>query len=399
MTTEPRVLYVLKRFPQLSQTFVIRELLELQRMGATLGVDSLGPAATNLRHPELDELHVPVRYVTRRPSWRSPGVLATHARLAVRRPHAWLPLALRSRRGDRRRFLQAGLVAERIRREGWTHVHAHFASAAAEVARDAAHLAGVTYTVTAHAKDIFHEQHAPHLETRLARAAAVVTVTRFNVAHLTSRLPAVPVVHVANGVPLGPDGGGSPDGPVLCVARMVDKKGIDVLLGAVALLADELPELRVELVGDGELRADLESMAGLLGIASRCTFRGSLDSAGVAAAMDGCSMLVLPCRITPDGDRDGLPTVLAEAMARAVPVISTELVGIPELVRHGETGLLVPPDDTEALAVAIEKLWRDRDAARELGRAGRAAVAAELDPARSAVELGAVFRAAVAGAR
>lgn len=393
-----RVLYVLKRFPQLSQTFVVRELVELERLGVITGIDALGPSSSGLRHRDVDAVRAPVRVLPRRPAWTTSGVAGAHLRLAIRRPVTWLRAWRRSRHHDRRRFLQAGLVAERARREGYQHLHAHFASAAAEVARDAAALAGITYSVTAHAKDIFHHDHVPHVARRLGAAAAVVTVSEFNVVDLTARLPGTPVVHIPNGIPRAEPRPESLDGPVLCVGRLVEKKGVDTLLRAVAELRDVLPELRLEIVGDGDLRSELTALADRLGLADRCRFVGALDSEGVAAAMDRCSMLALPCRIGADGDRDGLPTVLGEAMARGVPVISTDLVGIPELVRDGDTGVLVPPDDPVALAAAIEKLWRDATWATRLGAAGREHVRRALDPERSAVALATVFGAAIAGA-
>ncbi len=394
-----RVLYVLKRFPQLSQTFVVRELVELEQLGVTIGIDALGPSSTGLRHRDADDVRASVRVLPRRPGWTTVGVARAHARLAIRRPVTWVRAWRESRRHDRRRFLQAGLVAERARREGYRHIHAHFASAAAEVARDAAALAGITYSVTAHAKDIFHCDHVAHVPRRLGAAAAVVTVSEFNVVNLMTRLPGTPVVHVPNGIPAAEPRLDSVDGPVLCVGRLVDKKGIDVLLRAFAELGEVLPELRLEIVGEGELRTELQALAGDLGLGDRCRFLGALDSDGVAAAMDRSSMLALPCRIGADGDRDGLPTVLGEAMARGVPVISTDLVGIPELIRDGDTGVLVPPDDPIALAGAIEKLWRDAAWAARLGAAGRDHVRRVLDPRRSAVALATVFGAAVAGAR
>jgi glycosyltransferase involved in cell wall biosynthesis len=394
-----RVLYVLKRYPQLSQTFVLRELLEVERAGVEVGIEALGPQASGPEHPEVGDVRATVRYLPRRPKLRDRGARGVHVRLALRHPVRWVRTARAARRqGDWRRFVQAGLVAERVRREGWTHLHAHFATAAAEVARDAAALAGCTFTVTAHAKDIYHHSHAPHLARRVRGAAAVITVSDFNVGHLRATLPGARLVHVPNGVGLEQRAPLPADGPLLCVARLVAKKGVDTLLRAVAQLADRDPDLRLEIAGDGELSDDLHRLADELDVGDRVRFLGSLSSQQIDAAYRRASMFVLPCRIDDDGDRDGMPTVILEAMARGVPVVSTDVIGIPEVVRHGTTGLLVPPDDPTRLAAAIETLRTDPEGARELGRAARALVAEKFDPQRSAELLREVFTRAVHGA-
>lgn len=394
VTAVPKVLYVLKRYPQLSQTFVVRELLELEAIGVDVAIDALGPQSSGPQHPEIQRVRAEVRYLPRRPALRDPGVRGVHLRLALRRPLVWTRLALAARHGDRRRFAQAGLVADRARREGRTHLHAHFATAAADVARDAAALAGITFSVTAHAKDVFHHEHAPHLPRRVHGASAVVTVSAFNERHLHEVLPGTPVVHVPNGVALADHTGSTPGGPVLCVARLVAKKGVDTLLEALALLGDRTQQLRLEIAGDGELRGELEERVQHLGLTDRVTFLGSVSSVEVQAAYRRASVLALPCRIDADGDRDGMPTVILEAMAAGLPVVSTDVIGIPEVVRDGSTGLLVPPDDPAALAAAIERLWSDPALACALGDRGRELVAERFAPRRSAVALARVFAAA-----
>lgn len=395
-----RVLYVLKRFPRLSETFVLRELLELEACGEHVLVDALLPPEDGPRHADLARLRAPVRYLPRRPHLRQPGVARVHLRVGLRCPRRWSRLALDARRaGTWWRFVQAGLVADRARRHGARHLHAHFATAAAEVARDAAALAGLPFSVTAHAKDVFQADHAARLAHRVAGAAAVVTVSEFNVRHLRAVLPGTRVLHVPNGVPL-PDPVPLPaDGPLLCVSRLVAKKGVDVLVEACALLSHELPDLVVEVVGGGPLADDLARLATRRGLSGRVRFLGPRSWDEVEAALARCSMFVLPCRVAADGDRDGMPTAIVEAMARGRPVISTEVVGIPEVVRHGRTGLLVAPDDAPALAAAVLKLAHDPAFARELGAAGRALVAERFDPRHSALRLRSAFGAGATGGR
>ncbi|MEZ5255649.1 MAG: glycosyltransferase family 4 protein [Ilumatobacteraceae bacterium] len=286
-------------------------------------------------------------------------------------------------------------MAHRLEREGFDHVHCHFATAACEVARPAA-LAGRSFTVTAHAKDIFHEDNAPLLSERTLGAAGVVTVSRYNVDHLRTALPGLAIHHVPNGLPLPDVCGVTPGGPVLCVARLVPKKAIDVLLHAIARCRDDV---RLELVGDGPQRDELEALANELGIADCVVFAGARSSDEVDAAYRRCSMVVLPCRIDAAGDRDGTPTVLVEAMGRGLPVISSDIVGLAEIVQHGITGLLTPAEDPAALAVAIEHLATDGELAARLGAAGRRLVADQFSPARSAELLCRLFQRAAISSR
>lgn len=392
------VLYVLKRFPRLSETFVLRELLALEARGERVLIDALLPPEEGPRHPELARLRAPVRLLPRHPRLRDPAVARAHLRVARHVPRRWLAMALRSRSDQEawRRFLQAGLSAARIRDEGVRHVHAHFATAAAVVARDAGALSDVPVTVTAHAKDVFHQDNAPLLAGRLRGVGAVVTVTEHNAVHLRRVLPGMAVHVVRNGVPLAAPrtGTGSRPAPLLCVSRLVPKKGIDCLLSAVALLAPQRPDLCLEVIGSGPLDAALHRQAEELGIGNRVDFRGPLPSTDVQEALNRCAVLVLPCRVDESGDRDGLPTVLLEALACATPVVTTRILGLPELVRHGETGLLVAPDDPVGLAGAIATLLDDPVRAAALGAAGRRLVARLHDCDESAGQLQGVWAAA-----
>jgi colanic acid/amylovoran biosynthesis glycosyltransferase len=257
--------------------------------------------------------------------------------------------------------------------------------------RHAAALAGIPFTVTAHAKDIYTDENAARLGERVAAAATVVTVSEHNRTHLSSVLPTSRVVVVRNGVPFAAAAMPRSDGPILCVARLVEKKGIDLLLEAVAALAPDRPGLRLEIIGGGPLDGGLQALAQRLGIGERVDFRGPQSPVEVESAYERCAMVVLPCRIGTDGDRDGLPTVLAEALARGLPVVTTDVVGIGELVEHRKTGLLVPPEDPTTLASAIAELLDNPTLGRLLGAAGRARVCCDYDLAGNARALARVF--------
>jgi glycosyltransferase involved in cell wall biosynthesis len=390
------VLYTLKRFPRLSETFVLREILSLEALGERILIDSLLVPEEGPRHQDVDRLQAEVRYLPRRPRLRDGPVVRAHLGLAVRAPVLWGRLALRARRAATwRRFLQAGLVADRARRSGVRHIHAHFLTAAAEVARDASILTGIPVSVTAHAKDIFQADNAPLVRSRSHGTSALITVSDYNARHLRELIGnELRIYCVRNGVAVAPTGVDRPDGPVLCVARLVPKKGVDVLIEATALLRPKLPDLRVEVIGGGRMEEPLRCHAEALGLLGQIRFLGPQAWDEVEAAFRRCSMVVLACRVAEDGDRDGMPTALTEALARGLPVVSTDVAGIGELVRNGDTGLLVPPEDPAALADAIELLRRDRELAGRLGQAGRELVADRFDPEQSARLLLGVFERA-----
>ncbi len=385
------VLYVLNRFGRLSETFILTEIAALEARGERVLVDALKPPEDGPRHCEAADLKAQVRYLPPKPSWRDRPIAQAHVRWVLRNPVRWGVVAWSARRnGTWRQFLQAGLVAQRVRAEHARHIHAHFASRSAEVARDAAALAGVPYSVTAHAYDIYRHDNAPLLAARTEGASAVITVSQHNVDHLRSVLPVAARVRlVPNGMPLPHDAHGpSASILLLCVSRLVAKKGVDVLLQALA----QLPaDVSLEIIGAGPLDVELQALAADLGLGARVRFLGSQDSAGVNAAYRRAFAVVLAPRVAPNGDRDGLPTVFLEALARGLPVISTDVVGVSELVKHERTGLLVPPEDPAAFAQAVRRLQADPDGARRMGRDGRRWVEEHYDPARSAGLLSALM--------
>jgi colanic acid/amylovoran biosynthesis glycosyltransferase len=361
-TVPLRVLYVLKRFPRLSETFILAEMLRLEQEGVEIGVESIKAAEIGSRHPEVSDLRAELRYL---PSSGSQSV--------------------------------ATMIANRARTEQFQHIHAHFATSAAETAIAAGQLAALPVTVTCHAKDIFHTDYASTLPARLAGVSGLVTVSDYNRRHLLAEVPGVPVHLVYNGIGRATESDRNPRGPILCIARLVEKKGVDLLVRATAELARNDVSTRVEIVGDGPLRDRLKELVNRLEIGKNVSFLGPLTSPEVDAAFRRASMFVLPCRIDRNGDRDGMPTVLGEAMARKLPVISTDLVGIPELIRHGETGLLVPPENHLALADAITTLRNDPILAGELATKGQAQAATLLDPAVATDRLIKVFESAGRG--
>jgi colanic acid/amylovoran biosynthesis glycosyltransferase len=296
--------------------------------------------------------------------------------------NAHLDELLEAEAGD---AVQAVRLAELVRERGIGHLHAHFASVATTVARLASLLSGVPYSFTAHAKDIYHESVEPEdLRRKLADAHHVVTVSDYNLAHLRETYgPDADRVHrVYNGLDLTDATWSDPaDRPPLVVAvgRLVEKKGFDVLLDALALLHQRHPEVRAVIAGDGALAGDLQAQRDRLGLQSVVDLPGPLPQTQVRDLLARAAVFAAPCVVGPDGNRDGLPTVLLEAMAAGAPAVSTDVTGIPEVVRDDETGLLVPQHDPVRLAEAIERLVTDRPLGSRLSRAARALVESSFD--------------------
>ncbi|WP_152352535.1 glycosyltransferase family 4 protein [Brachybacterium subflavum] len=395
----PRIGYVMKMYPRFSETFILTEMLELEARGADLEVFSLRLPVDGRFHPDLAHLRAPVQYL-------HPGTLrAEHLWQALRDhladlgpvgPEDLVDLAAASPR----EAAQALDLARAARARGITHLHAHFASTATTVARLAARLAGITYSFTAHAKDIFHEEvDAADLRAKLAGAAAAITVSDFNLAHLRESFgeDARAVRRIHNGIALerfpfrGARADAGEPAHVVAVGRLVEKKGFDVLVEAASILRARGVDLAVDIAGAGPLEADLGAQILAAGLEDRVRLLGPLPQDRMRDLVRTASVFAAPCRVGSDGNRDGLPTVLLEAMALGTPCVSTPVTGIPEAIRDGSTGLLVPEDDAPALSDALESLLADPDLRRALSLAGRALIEERFDASRQAGAVGGLF--------
>lgn len=408
MTSQPgeastTVAYILKMFPRFSETFILSEILELERSGVDVRIFSLKTPNDPLRHADVDRVRGRITYVPEN-RLRAAGRYAwRHAQVWARNPRRYASVLARTVRRRRwgafKRFLQAGYIAPELRREGITHVHAHFASSATSVAWYLNQLVGMGYSFTAHAKDIFIDSVATDVLVRkLGNARFVVTVSDYNCDHLAAIAPGVPVSRVYNGLDLGqfsPNGTGPDAIPlVLAVGRLVEKKGFDDLVRACARLRDDGVAFRCRIVGAGSEERALRALVAGLDLHDRVALSGPMPREELLELYPRASVVVAPCVIGADGNRDGLPTVLIEAMALGVPVVSTPVTGIPELVRHDETGQLVTPGCPDELAWAISRALTHRRWALDMARAGRELVEAEFDLRRNVALLRALFETA-----
>jgi glycosyltransferase involved in cell wall biosynthesis len=391
------VAFVLKGYPRLSETFIAQEILGLERRGLDIRIVSLRRPTDRKTHPIHAEIRAPVLYLPEY-LWREPLRVWRAWRWARRQPGWAATCALwrddfrRDRTANRgRRFGQALVLAHELP-AGVTRLHAHFLHTPASVARYAARLLGLPWTVSAHAKDIWT---TPDWEKRekLADCRWLVTCTAVGATHLRALAPAAAAPHAPERVMLAYHGidlarfepsktarpgrdGSAPDDPVvlLSVGRLVAKKGYDDLLAALAALPREL-HWRFVHIGGGELGATLRARAATLGLAERIEWRGARAQDEVLTAYRAADLFALASRVADDGDRDGLPNVLMEASSQELAIVSTRVSAIPELIAHGTTGLLVPPSDPAALADALARLIAAPALRHQLGRQARARLA------------------------
>lgn len=387
---EPAVAVLVKGWPRLSESFIARELVALEARGLALLLVSLRHPTDRARHPDHERLCAPVLYLPEY-LYQEPLRVLRGLRRAIARPgfgralRAWFRDLLRDPTPNRARRLGQALVLAGELPPSVRRLHAHFLHTPASVARYTALLTGLPFSVSAHAKDIWT---TPAWEKRekLRAADFTVTCTRANLEHLRALAPEADTTLLYHGVDARlfappaarpPRDGSDPADPVrlLAVARAMPKKGLDILLEALARLPAELA-WRLDHVGSGPLLDELRTLAERLGIARTIAWHGGQPQPRVIELMQTADLFALPARIAADGDRDGLPNVLLEAMATGLPVVSTPVSAIPEAVEDGRTGLLVPPDDPPALAAAIERLARDPRLRQHLGTAGREAVLA-----------------------
>jgi glycosyltransferase involved in cell wall biosynthesis len=285
--------------------------------------------------------------------------------------------------------MRAGFVATTCQRAKVRHIHAHFVNAPAEVAHFASLMSGIPFSVTAHAKDLYLTP--KRVLRRHAEAAMfVATCTGYNARYLTAVIGPEyrhKIQLVYHGVDLStftdvrePESADSkPPYFLLSVGRLVPKKGHDDLIAACGMLRDAQHEFRCMIVGAGPEQEALQGLIDRLDLGSRVTLAGPMTHAKLVMLYRQADLFALAPRIAENGDRDGIPNVIAEAMASGVPVVSTHVSGIPELVRDRQTGLLVPPGDAKALASAIARLMLDPERAARLARAARGVMQQEFD--------------------
>lgn len=389
--------YLTKRFPRLSETFILDEILGLEAAGVPLQLFAVADPAEATVQPDVARVASPVVYL-RSPDGlggRARDVLATiaaHLRLAGRAPRRYFGVVayIATRRRHRSTvvsFAQAGRLARLLEDAGACHVHAAFAHGPASVAHFVHLLTGMPFSFAAHAKDLYVS--APDLLARKVKDATFVLACSESAAdELLARAggEGAKVLLAPHGVntrrfsPHAHPAPGPATGPlrVLAVGRLVEKKGYPVLLDALGALAADGVGVTCRIVGAGPLRPQLEAQAARLGIGGLVEFAGALTQQEIAASYLQADVFVQASVVVAGGDRDGIPNALLEAMSSGLAVVATEVAGIPEAVAPG-CGVLVPPGDPGALARGLARLADDHALRSRLGRAARAHVTARFD--------------------
>jgi glycosyltransferase involved in cell wall biosynthesis len=429
------VAYVLKGYPRMSELFIASEIYRLERLGVRLRLHVIKPADETQRHGIVARIKSRPEYLPATTSLTKTPLrrwLATHLKdflpslrsVARRRPagvgHAAVAAfaqAVRARRGlfawprkvYLKEFLQAAMIADRVLRAGDVrHLHAHFCHGATTVAWLASLMSGLPFSFTAHAKDIYCESLNPAglLRRKMRAASFVVTCTDANREHLLKVEPNARVHCVYHGLNAeftellgGTDGAARASLTkqrgrlrALGVGRLVEKKGFDVLVEACGILRRREVPFEAVIVGEhGEHEVEIRRRIDALGLHDSVRLAGPMEQTKLFEEYRSAGVFCLPCRVLENGDRDGIPNVLMEAMACGLPVVTTPVSGIPEIIRDGVNGRLVPPDDPTALADALLGLDADPRLAESLSNEARATVRERFDGEMFAAQLAALF--------
>ena len=390
-----KLVVVLKGYPRLSETFIAQELLGLERAGIELFIVSLRHPTDSTRHAVHDEIKASVmylpEYLRNAPMRVLQGMLSSMVKPGFYRAVRGFILDLRRdfTRNRLRRFGQAMVLANEWPEDAmW--LYAHFIHTPASVADYASTILRVPWTVSAHAKDIWTSPDW-ELAGKLSRAKWTVTCTRVGHKHLQSLSDDRSRVHLSyHGLDLerfppferelSDNDGRDPDQPVviLSVGRAVEKKGFDILLEALATLPPELHWCFVHIGGGTEL-VTLQALAESLNIDKKISWLGAIDQSAVLEKYRAADVFALACRITSDGDRDGLPNVLVEAASQGLTCVSTAISGIPELFVDNENGLLVETENVQAMSTALQQAICEPDLRLRLGRAAQDQVRSTFD--------------------
>lgn len=396
----PKIAYLLSSFPCLSETFILQEILELERQKVPLLLFSLsepGPS-TAMTTEAVWGGRAPITYISRSSmltlfaaaAWRFLKAPWRFLRTSI------LMLGHYHRRSVFKHLLYAAYLAEQLERAGTAHLHAHYATEPTSVAQAVHLLTGIRYSFTAHAYDIYLSPKA-ELTYKMGMAHFIVTCTAYNQRYLVDLVKqnlAERIHCVHHGLNLGAFPSNTSNSSMLlrpplllAVGRLVEKKGLSYLLRACRILQDQGYTFTCRIVGEGPLRQTLEREIRELALSERVELWGAETHERVIEMYQRATIATLPCIISQNGDRDGIPNVLVEAMCMGVPVVSTPVSGIPELITSGINGVLVPPNNSSALATALASLLDDPLLCCRLAAAGRQTVLEQFDMAHNTKQL------------
>ncbi len=392
--------YVVKRYPRYSETFIVREIIAHEEAGVPVEIFALRPPNDHHFQDIIARVKASVNYLYMPPlppqsepvpvDALVPSVFwETMQRMSETFPDFW-HLLERAKGEEARNVYQASLLSFKVKQLGITHLHAPFSNQPATVCRLASLFTGVPFSFTARAKDIYHET-VDHEDIRrkLEEASAVVTITQYNLRHLQNTYgeAAAKVEHIYNGLELDRLTYQEPvyrQNLIVAVGRLVPKKGFEHLINACSILREAGKQFTCVIIGAGPLQNTLQEQINRLHLGDIVRLAGPLPHVEVATLVQSAAAFTLPCIVADDGDRDGLPNVIFEAMALGTPVVSTDVTGIPEILKDNETGLMVRQRDASALASALDQLLYDVDLRVKLCRNARRLIDHDFDADRNA---------------
>jgi glycosyltransferase involved in cell wall biosynthesis len=400
---EPLVGYVIKMFPRLSETFILNEVLELERQGLNLRIFSLKHPADAVRHAQAGLVRSRVFYLPEKIQWAPLRIARAQMHVGLRYRRAWQRAfrnALRRARSEGdgsglTAFCQACCIVREM--GSIRYLHAHYANVPAKIALLVHRLSGVPYSITTHAKDIFQNDPfaSPKLHERLCRARFVVANSRFSAEHIRAGLNGqgeVRIVHNGLDLEAFPPRACAPAEPViLSVGRLVEKKGFADLIAACHILRQREVRFSCQIVGTGRLSSELKEQIRAQGVGDCVRLVGPLPQEVLCGYYEQAMVFGLACARAADGDRDVLPNAVKEALAVGVPVVTTRLEGMEELIEEGVSGLLVEPGQPEALAAKLELLLGDAQLRARLAAQGRKVIEARFDRRKNFAELKALL--------
>jgi glycosyltransferase involved in cell wall biosynthesis len=428
--------YILRSYPRLSQTFIVNEILALEQLGASLFLFAITNPHEPVMQAQVAQVRAPVEYLEQAAKGERAAALAGHAWAKQHAPDRYAEIcSYVEQRADlddgytsasRHECLDYAVhlaeLLDRERRAGRPidHLHAHFAHDPTLIALLVHMLTGISFSFTAHARDLVQIPPRALIE-RIAQATIVLTCSGTNINYVNEVVPEplrAKVRLIYHGVnldgftphpltpspDLGEEGkplplsraresgaGGERTPLILSVGRLVEKKGFPDLIAACAQLKQSGHQLACAIYGDGPLRVELAALIERLNLAGCVTLAGEHGQAELIPIFQRAAIFALAPFVTDDNDRDGIPNVLVEAMACGLPVVSTAVAGIPELVQHGENGLMVPARDVPALAGALAALLEDQPRRERMGASARATVVVHFDLRAAARQIAALF--------
>ncbi len=401
-SNQPKIVYLLDNFPVLSETFIQQEALILEHQGLLLRLFSLSEPSASKSAEGAWHGQTPVTYISHQSKL---NLLAIAVRRFLKTPGRFLRTGILTFVHDYPWsaiwcLLCGAYVSEKIEQQGITHLHAHFASRAASVAQVVYLLTGIPYSFTTHAYDIYLSRKSA-LAYKMGMARFVITVSAYNQQYLEKLVDqrigtrihciylGVNLDSFPSNANIAPTSGTVP--LILAVSRLVEKKGLLYLISACHILKNQGYDFICRIVGEGPQRRILEHKIRELALTDSVELLGAATHKQVIKMYQQATTVTLPCIVAKNGDRDGIPIALVEALYMGVPVVSTPVSGIPELISEEVNGLLVPPQDSRALAAALALLLDDPLLRCRLARAGRETVLERFDMAQNAQRLMRLF--------